>query len=115
MRSQSATGTLGSWLNSGRVRKTGLARTPGMTLVALPLLLSDPGFRRRVVGRLRDPLGLGPFWAGFEAWSEPERLTAISPVMNKLRPFLLRPQLRTMVGQAQPRFDLRQLFRARWV
>lgn len=92
-----------------------LARTPSMTLVALPLLLSDSGFRRRIIGQLKDPLGLGPFWAGFEAWSEPERLTAISPVMNKLRPFLLRPQLRIIVGQAQPRFDVRQLFRARQI
>jgi hypothetical protein len=90
-----------------------LARSPGMTLVGLPLLLSDPQFRRGLVGKLNDPLALGPFWAGFEAWSEAERATAISPVMNKLRPFILRPQLRAVIGQAAPNFDVRQVFTRR--
>jgi hypothetical protein len=90
-----------------------LARLPGMTLAALPLLLSDAAFRRRVVPKVVDPIGLGPFWSGFEAWSEAERATAIAPVMNKLRPLLLRPQLRAIIGQARPRFELRQLFAKR--
>lgn len=90
-----------------------LARTPGMTLVALPLLLSDGAFHRRVVGRLNDPIALGPFWAGFEAWSEAERTAAIAPVMNKLRPFILRPQLRRVIGQTHPRFEARQVFTRR--
>ncbi len=92
-----------------------LARLPGMTLVALPLLLTDPAFRRHIVGRLNDPVALEPFWAGFEAWSEAERTTAIAPVLNKLRPFILRPQLRRVIGQARPRFDLRQVFSQRKV
>lgn len=87
-----------------------LAQRPGMTLAALPLLLTDAGFRRRIVGQINDPLALGPFWAGFEAWSDQERTAAISPVMNKLRPFLLRPQLRRVIGTARPRFDIRQVF-----
>lgn len=87
-----------------------LARTPGMSLPALPLLLSDPAFRRRIIGKLNDPLGLGPFWASFEAWSEAERTTAIAPVMNKLRPFLMRPSLRRIVGQSEPKLHLQRVF-----
>lgn len=83
-----------------------LARLPGMTLTALPLLLTDAGFRRRVVPQVSDPIGLEPFWRAYEAWSEPERLNAIAPVMNKLRPLLLRPDVRAIVGQARPRFAL---------
>ncbi len=90
-----------------------LARLPGMTLVALPLLLTDAGFRRRVLPGVVDPIGLAPFWSTFEAWSEAERTTAIAPVMNKLRPLLLRPELRAVIGQARPRFDLRQVFTQR--
>lgn len=90
-----------------------LARTPGRTLVALPLLLTNPAFRRKLVGQLNDPLALGPFWAGFEAWSEAERTAAISPVMNKLRPFILRSNLRRVIGQAEPKFDVRQVFTER--
>jgi hypothetical protein len=90
-----------------------LARTPGMSLPALPLLLGDPAFRRRIIGKLNDPLGLGPFWASFEAWSEAERTTAIAPVMNKLRPFLMRPSLRRIVGQAEPKLQLSRVFTSR--
>jgi hypothetical protein len=90
-----------------------LARTPGMTLSALPLLLTDAGFRRRVVPRVVDPIGLEPFWAAFEAWSEAERAMAIAPVMNKLRPLLLRPEMRAIVGQTRQSFDLRRVFTQR--
>jgi hypothetical protein len=90
-----------------------LARTPGMTLSALPLLLTDAGFRRQVVPRVSDPIGLGPFWSGFEAWSEAERAAATAPVMNKLRPLLLRSEMRAIVGQTRRSFDLRRVFTER--
>lgn len=90
-----------------------LARLPGMTLAALPLLLTDAGFRRRVVARVSDPIGLGPFWSAYEAWSDAERTAAIAPVMNKLRPLLLRPELRAIVGQTRRTFDLRRVFTER--
>ena len=90
-----------------------LARTPGMSLAALPLLLSDPGFRRRVVGGLDEPVVLQPFWRGFENWSDAERTAAIAPVLNKVRPLLVRPSLRAVLGQATPRFELQQVFTER--
>jgi Type IV secretion-system coupling protein DNA-binding domain len=89
-----------------------LARLPGMSLAALPLLLNDAGFRRRVVPRVSDPLGVSPFWSAYEAWSEAERATAIAPVMNKLRPLLLRPEMRAVLGQGQG-FELRRIFTER--
>lgn len=92
-----------------------LARTPGMTLAALPLLLTDASFRRRIVPPVADPIGLGPFWSGFEAWSEAERAVAIAPTMNKLRPLLLRPEMRAIVGQTRRSFDLRRVFTERKV
>jgi hypothetical protein len=90
-----------------------LARLPGMTLAALPLLLTDAGFRRRVLRGVDDPIGLTPFWTAYEAWSEAERAAAIAPVMNKLRPLLLRPELRAVIGQARGSFDLRRVFTER--
>jgi hypothetical protein len=83
-----------------------LVGVPGMTLAEIPLLLTDASFRRRLVGRLDDPIALGPFWAAYEAWSDGERAQAIGPVMNKLRAFLLRRRLRNVLGQAHPRLDL---------
>ncbi|MGC2374932.1 MAG: hypothetical protein WA484_13760 [Solirubrobacteraceae bacterium] len=90
-----------------------LARTPGMSLAALPLLLTDAGFRRRILRGVVDPIGLSPFWSTYEAWSEVERAAAIAPVMNKLRPLLLRPELRAIIGQADGGFDLRRIFTER--
>lgn len=90
-----------------------LARTPEMTLCALPALLSDPGFRHRLVSKIHDPIGLGSFWAGFDAWSDAERAAAIAPSMNRVRAFLLRPQLRGVLGQPSPRFEIEQVFSER--
>jgi hypothetical protein len=90
-----------------------LALIPGMTLCALPLLLTDSGFRRQIVGQLDDPIGLQPFWAGFDAWSEAERTAATAPVLNKLRPFLVNPRLRAVLGQSDPKLDIRSLFTER--
>src|SRR5207247_1726359 len=86
-----------------------LVGVPGMTLAEVPLLLTDADFRRRLIGRVDDPIALGPFWAAYEAWSDAERAQAIGPVMNKLRAFLLRRRLRHVLGQAEPHQDLGQL------
>lgn len=83
-----------------------LASHPGATLTDLPALLTDASFRRRITARLDDPLGLEPFWAQYEAMSPGQQANAVGPVMTRLRQFLLRPQLRAVLGQAQPRFKL---------
>ncbi|OHV36496.1 hypothetical protein BCD49_19710 [Pseudofrankia sp. EUN1h] len=83
-----------------------LAAEPGMTLTEVPLILTDAGFRRRLVAKVDDPVALGPFWAAYEAMSDAERAQAIGPVMNKLRAFLLRRRVRNVLGQATPRLDL---------
>lgn len=83
-----------------------LLTVPGATLCELPLLLTDPSYRSRIVGQLDDPLGVGPFWAWYDALSEGERLSVIGPVLNKLRQFVMRPRVRAIVGQAQPRLRI---------
>ncbi len=88
-----------------------LAGVPGMTLVEIPLLLTDAGFRRRLVGRVDDPI-LAQFWGWFESMSDAERAQAIAPLSNKLRAVLLRRRLRNVLGQAEPRLDLDQALAA---
>ena len=83
-----------------------LVGVPGMTLAEVPLLLTDASFRRHLVGRVDDPIALGPFWAAYEAMTDAERAQVIGPVMNKLRAFLLRRRLRNVIGQAEPKLDL---------
>lgn len=90
-----------------------LAQTPKSTLVWLPSLLTDARFRHKLTKRLSDPIGLEPFWNAFETMSPGQRHQAIAPVLNKLRQFLLRPALRSVLGQTEPKFDLGDLFTQR--
>jgi len=90
-----------------------LTRRSDASLVMLPLLLTNAGFRRSLTSSLRDPLALEPFWAWYENLSDGERQQAIAPVMNKLRQWLLRPSLRAVLGQREPRFHFRQVFTER--
>lgn len=92
-----------------------LAMTPGMNLAALPLLLTSDGFRRRLLARLDDPLGVAPVWAWYESLSDESRGQARSAVLNKIRPLVGRPALRAVLGQSQPRFALSTLFTKRHI
>lgn len=87
-----------------------LTRHPDASLVMLPLLLTNAGFRRSLTQSLRDPIALGPFWQWFESISEGERQAATAPLHNKLRPWLLRPSLRNVLGQRRPSISMRQVF-----
>jgi len=86
---------------------------PGATLTALPVLLSNPATRRSLTGAVAGDVAVGPFWAWYEQLSAAERSQVIAPVMNKLRAFLLRPRVRAILGQAEPRFDMTTLFTRR--
>ena len=91
-----------------------LARTPGATLVDLPLVLTNAAYRQRLIAASgSDPLGTGQFWAAYEALSEAQRQQWIGPVLTRLQPFLIRPHLRATLGQAAPSFDLGEVFTRR--
>jgi hypothetical protein len=83
------------------------------SLVMLPLLLTNPGFRRSLTSNLRDPIALGPFWAWYENLSEAERQAAAAPIQNKLRQWLLRPSLRNVLGQRVPKLSMAEVFTSR--
>jgi len=91
-----------------------LARIPQATLVWLVPLLTNPAFRRRVLALAPpDPLGTDVFWQGYEAKPVRTQAVEVAPVLNKLRQLMLRPGLRAMLGQAQPRFGLTDLLERR--
>lgn len=75
----------------------------------LPLLLTNPALRRNLVGGQPDPLGTGPFWSWYEQLKPAERQQIIAPSLNKLRALSVRPDLRAVLGQTEPRFDLGDL------
>lgn len=90
-----------------------LAQTPEANLLWVPPLLTDPAFRRRILKQIDDPVGLGSFWAQFDAKTPSQQAEEIGPALNKLRQLILRPGLRAVLGQSQPRFDLTELFTQR--
>lgn len=82
-----------------------LAGTDFASIVHVPQLLVDARFRRGVLTQGNRNETLRFFWHWYDNLSEAERSSVIAPVMNKIRPFLLRSSLRTMLGQREPRFD----------
>jgi hypothetical protein len=86
-----------------------LAGSESSTLCEVPLILTDPNYRQRLVGNLDDPVGLESFWGWYEALSDAERQTVVGPVLNKVRAFTMRPTVRSIIGQSQPTLDLRDI------
>ncbi len=90
-----------------------LAGRGDASLCALPALLTNEAVRTRLRAQVDDPVALEPFWAWFDSISDAEKNQAIAPVLNKLRPFLLRRSVRSIVGQLQPRFRVDEVFTKR--
>lgn len=63
------------------------------SLADLPRLLAEPAFRTRLVREVTDRVLKG-FWDSYEELTDAQRSQVISPLMNKLRAFLLRPFVR---------------------
>ena len=78
------------------------------SLAVLPTFLTDADFRRRMLGRIRDPIVLDFFHNTYDRWANSFREEAISPVLNKVRAFLTNPLLRGIVGKAPSSFSFRR-------
>lgn len=91
--------------------RSGEAKGEPHTLLDLPRLLTDAGFRRSVVGAVARDETLAAFWAGYEELSPGARANIIAAPMNKLRKYVLRRNLAAVLGQPRPRFRLRDVFR----
>ena len=97
----------------GSLRTVSLAgerRGEPYTLIDLPKILTDAAFRRSVIGHVQDDPVLATFWAAFDDQSEGARANMVAAPLNKLRKFLLRPNLVACLGQPRPRFRVRDLF-----
>lgn len=87
-----------------------LSRHPDASLVMLPLLLTNAGFRRRLTADLirTDPIAAGPFWQWFDGLSPESAAQVIAPLQNKLRP-LLSKSLRATLSQTTAKFNIRDV------
>ncbi|MFI7680066.1 helicase HerA domain-containing protein [Actinophytocola sp. NPDC049390] len=78
------------------------------TLADLPKLLADEAFRSRVTAGITDPVLRG-FWAWYAELTDSSRSQVISPLMNKLRAFLLRPFVRDAIAGGHSTVDMSQV------
>jgi hypothetical protein len=78
------------------------------TLADLPKLLADPAFRSRVTAGVTDPVLRG-FWSWYEELTDSARSQVISPLMNKLRAFLLRPFVRDAIAAGHSTVDMSEV------
>ncbi|HKP39464.1 type IV secretory system conjugative DNA transfer family protein [Mycobacterium sp.] len=87
-----------------------LARRDDASIAMLPLILTNPGFRRSLTQRAMrdDPFAAGPFWQWFDSLSPEATANIVAPLSNKLRP-LLTKQLRAVLAQRSPKFNIRQV------
>jgi hypothetical protein len=79
-----------------------------VSIIALPKLLSDQGYRTHILSRVRNPAVLDFFHNTFDRWQNSFREEAISPVLNKVRAFTTNPLLRAIIGQTRSSFDFRE-------
>lgn len=88
-----------------------LAHRPGATLAWLPRLFTDTRFRRNLLRTSPDMSeDLRDFWEQFDSLGERQQAQHIGPALSRLRQFLLRPSLRRVLDQPEPRFDLHEVF-----
>jgi hypothetical protein len=91
--------------------RAGQSRGIPYTLIDLPTLLTDASFRRPIVAAVQDDSTLSSFWAEFEDMRPAQRAAVIASPLNKLRKIVMRKPLVRVLGQSQPRFRLRDIFR----
>lgn len=78
----------------------------GISLLAIPKMLTDNRFRKRVLKHVTDPVVLA-FWQDeFERYADRQRAEIISPILNKMGAFARSPVMRNILGQGQSSFDL---------
>ncbi|MGW5721909.1 type IV secretory system conjugative DNA transfer family protein [Amycolatopsis sp. NPDC003865] len=75
------------------------------TLADLPKLLTSEAFRTRITGGLSDPV-LAGFWEWYDELTDSSRSQVISPLMNKLRAFLLRPFVKDAIAGGRSTVDM---------
>lgn len=80
-----------------------------VSLVALPRLLVDDGFRASLIRQCADPF-IRAFWeTEFDAWDKRFRAEAVAPIQNKLGQLVAMPAIRHSLGQVRMRLNFREI------
>lgn len=86
-----------------------LSEIPGATLVDVPRLLTDRGYRSSAVSQLKDPIIKRYFENEFERMPEKMQQEAISPILNKVGQFVSSPLIRAIIERPQSSIDMEEI------
>jgi len=83
-----------------------LLAAPKATLIDLPRVYTDEQFRADLIARVRDPVS-ARFWTGeYAQYDARYRAEAAGPILNKAGQFAASPELRGILSQYSPKFEL---------
>ena len=92
-----------------------LLELPERNLLLLPRLLTEAGFRARVVARLRDPESRRYWQEEYERYGPAQRRQKDAPPLNKIAALTGNPHLRAIVGQRRSTVRWEELLDSGWL
>lgn len=82
---------------------------PDSTMLDITRILTEKGFRDKVVNYITDPV-VRNFWTvEFAGWNNKFASEAVAPVLNKVGAFTANPLVRNIIGQKKSSFNIRQI------
>ena len=86
-----------------------LLEIPDATLIDALRILSEKGYRDRVVPQITDPV-IRNFWTNeFDKMTDKLRVEAISPIQNKVGQFVSSKMIRNIIGSPKSTIDLEEI------
>ncbi|MDP3955207.1 MAG: type IV secretion system DNA-binding domain-containing protein [bacterium] len=82
---------------------------PETTLVDVPRILTDKGFRSLVLGKMDDSVMLRFWKEEYEVMSEKMMTESISSILNKVGQFVSSPMIRGIIGHPKSTVDLEEI------
>jgi hypothetical protein len=82
---------------------------PECTMLDIPRMLNEKGFRKKVISYIQDPV-VKSFWVTeFASWNDKFASEAVAPVLNKVGAFVANPLVRNIIGQKKSAFNIRHI------
>jgi len=86
-----------------------LLEYPDSTLLGVMRLMTDKGYRKKVIQQVKDPV-VRSFWVDeYSKYPDKFQTEAIAPIQNKVGQFLSSPVIRNIVGQVRSSFSIRDV------
>ena len=86
-----------------------LLEYPGATLLGVNRMLADPEYRKKVVGKITDPV-VRAFWLQeYARYTQRYEVEATGAIQNKVGQFISAPLIRNIIGQVKSAIDMKKV------